>query len=138
MSVELGVADRLVSLCSVNKEIDVDISGLAGRPPVRGRISEVGVAASNAGRLYRVVITVPNPDGLIKSGMTATVKAASVAAAAAGEAMVPLSALFSPSKMPGLGKKQPPTDHKGFAVNAVKAATHGLYTGADVARPLPC
>ena len=66
MSVELGVPDRLVGLFSVNKEIDVNISALSGRPPFRGKISEVGVAASNAGRLYRVVIKVPNPDGIIK------------------------------------------------------------------------
>src|SRR5260370_13654816 len=106
MSVELGVPDRLVSLFSVNKEIDVDISALAGRPPFRGRISEVGVAASNAGRLYRVVITVPNPDGLIKSGMTATVKAASVAAAAAGAGSGFLLALILQSSLLRFGNNR--------------------------------
>jgi RND family efflux transporter MFP subunit len=133
MSVELGVPDRLVSLFSVNKEIDVDISALAGRPPFRGRISEVGVAASNAGRLYRVVIKVPNPDGLIKSGMTATVKAASVAAAAAGEVMVPLSALIAQSSLPGSGKNQRQTQLAVFVVKDGKASLQLVKTGDIVA-----
>src|SRR5260370_21290469 len=129
MSVELGVRDGLVSLFSVNKEIDVDISALAGRPPFRGRISEVGVAASNAGRLYRVVIKVPNPDGLIKSGMTATVKAASVAAAAAGEGRGPLPALICPSPLPGSGKNPGQTQLAGFVVQGGKAALQLRKTG---------
>ena len=70
MSVELGVPDGVVGQFVVGKDIDVDISALPGRPPFRGKISEVGVAASNSGRLYRVVIKVPNPDGALRSGMT--------------------------------------------------------------------
>src|SRR5260370_41186023 len=133
MSVELGVRDGLVSLFSVNKEIDVDISALAGRPPFRGRLSEVGVAASNAGRLYRVVIKVPNTDGLMKSGMTATVKAASVAAAAAGEVMVPLSALIAQSSLPGSGKNQRQTQLAVFVVKDGKASLQLVKTGDIVA-----
>ncbi len=93
MSVELGVPDRLVGLFKVGNEIAVNISALGGRPPFIGKISEVGVAASNAGRLYRVVIKVPNPDGIIKSGMTATVRAGGASAPAEGQVVVPLSAL---------------------------------------------
>ena len=52
----------------------VEITSLEGRPPFRGRVSEVGVAASQDGRLFRVVIKVPNPEGVIRSGMTATVR----------------------------------------------------------------
>ena len=132
MSVELGVPDRLVGIFSVDKEIDVDISALPGRPPFRGKISEVGVAASNAGRLYRVVIKVPNPDGLIKSGMTATVKASSVVASAAGQVLVPLSAVIAPSA-PGTGEGKPKTQLAVFVVNDGKASQRLIKTGDIVA-----
>jgi len=128
MSVELGVPDRLVGLFTVNKEIDVDISALPGRPPFRGRISEVGVAANNTGRLYRVVIKVPNPDGIIKSGMTATVKAGGVAMSNANQVLVPLSALIAPSSpAPEAGK--PRTQLAVFVVKNGKASIRLVKTG---------
>ena len=132
MSVELGVPDRLVGLFAVEKEIDVDISALSGRPSFRGKISEVGVAASNAGRLYRVVIKVSNPDGLIKSGMTATVKAGSVVASVAGQVLVPLSAVIAPSS-PGSGEGKPQTQLAVFVVNDGKASQRLVKTGDIVA-----
>jgi RND family efflux transporter MFP subunit len=132
MSVELGVPDRLVGLFVVDKEIDVDISALAGRPPFRGKISEVGVSASNAGRLYRVVIKVPNPAGVIKSGMTATVKTDAGALSAAGQVLVPLSALISPS--PGATLVgQPAGALAVFVVQDGKAALRHVKTGDIVA-----
>lgn len=103
MSVELGVPDRLVNRFSPGKEFDVDISALEGRPPFRGHVSEVGVAASQEGRLFRVVIKVPNPDGLIRSGMTATVRVGDLAQFPPGAVRIPLSALvtaFGPGTSP--------------------------------------
>ena len=73
MSVELGLPDRLIGRLTPGKELPVEVSGLEGLPPFRGRVSEVGVAASGEGRLFRVVIKVPNPDGLLRSGMTARI-----------------------------------------------------------------
>src|SRR5882757_10165400 len=74
MRVELGLPDRLVAFFSRGKEVDVEISAFEGKPPFHGRVSEVGVAASQDGRLFRVVIKVSNPDRVIRSGMTATVR----------------------------------------------------------------
>lgn len=133
MSVELGVPDRLVSLFSVGKEIDVDISALAGRPPFRGRISEVGVAAANAGRLYRIVIKVPNPEGLIRSGMTATVKAGGVAAAGPAHVLVPLSALVAPPSVNSDTGGSPQRQLALFVVNEGKASLRLVKTGDIVA-----
>lgn len=128
MSVELGVPDRLVGLFEVGKEISVDISALPGRPPFRGKISEVGVAANNAGRLYRVVIKTPNPDGLIRSGMTATVQAGGAVSPGAGEVLAPLSALIAPSSpTPQPGKA--PTQLAVFVVQGGKAIERLVQTG---------
>jgi RND family efflux transporter MFP subunit len=95
MSVELGLPDRLIGRLSPGKEIPVEVSGLEGRPPFKGRVTEVGVAASSEGRLFRVVIKVPNPDGLLRSGMTARIHVGNVSAASPGTVCVPLSALVT-------------------------------------------
>jgi len=95
MSVELGLPDRLIGRLSPGKEIPVEVSGLEGMPPFKGRVTEVGVAASSEGRLFRVVIKVPNPDGLLRSGMTARIHVGDVSAASPGTVCVPLSALVT-------------------------------------------
>jgi len=95
MSVELGVPDRLVNRFWRDKELDVEISALEGHKPFRGHVSEVGVAASQDSRLFRVVIKVHNEEGLIKSGMTATVRVGDPARFDPGTVQVPLSALVT-------------------------------------------
>jgi RND family efflux transporter MFP subunit len=95
MSVELGLPDRLVGRLSPGKEIPVEVSGLEGLPTLKGRVTEVGIAASSEGRLFRVVIKVPNPDGLLRSGMTARIHVGDTPMAAPGTVCIPLSALVS-------------------------------------------
>jgi RND family efflux transporter MFP subunit len=95
MSVELGLPDRLIGRLTPGKEVEVVVSGLEGLPPFRGRVSEVGVAASNEGRLFRVVIKVPNPDGLLRSGMTARIHVGDTPPASPATVCVPLSALVT-------------------------------------------
>ena len=95
MSVELRLPDRLVGRLAPGKEIDVEVSALEGLPPFKGRVSEVGVAASGEGRLFRVVIKVPNPDGLLRSGMTARIHVGDAPAAKTDTVCIPLSALVT-------------------------------------------
>jgi RND family efflux transporter MFP subunit len=95
MSVELGLPDRLIGRVTLGQEIPVEISALEGLPPFRGRVSEIGVAASGEGRLFRVVIDVPNPDGLLRSGMTARIRVGDSTIAKPGTVCIPLSALVT-------------------------------------------
>lgn len=95
MSVELGLPDRLIGKLTPGKEIPVEVSALEGLPPFMGRISEVGVAASSEGRLFRVVIKVKNPDGLLRSGMTARIRVGDASTAKPGTVCIPLSALVT-------------------------------------------
>ena len=95
MSVELGLPDRLIDRLAPGQEIPVEVSGLEGLPPFKGRVTEVGVAASSEGRLFRVVIKVPNPDGLLRSGMTARTRVGDPPAVKPGVVCVPLSALVT-------------------------------------------
>ncbi len=95
MSVELGLPDRLIGRLSPGKEIPVEVSGLEGLPPFQGHVTEVGVAASSEGRLFRVVIKVRNPDGLLRSGMTARIYVGDTPAVKPGTVCIPLSALVT-------------------------------------------
>jgi membrane fusion protein (multidrug efflux system) len=103
MSVELGLPDRLIGRLAPGQKVDVEVSALEGLPPFRGRVTEVGVVASSEGRLFRAVIKVPNPDGLLRSGMTARIHVEDGVAAKAGTVCIPLSALVT---FPDNGKSQ--------------------------------
>lgn len=132
MQIELGMPDRLVAFFSPGKEVDVEISAFEGRPPFRGRVSEVGVAASQDGRLFRVVIKVPNPDGVIRSGMTATVRVGDPARFGRDAVLVPLSALvtFAP---PGQGRLAESSQLAVFVIDGGKALRRPIKTG-DILR----
>ena len=128
MSVELGLPDRLVSRLTPGKEVEVEVSALEGLPPFRGRISEVGVAASGEGRLFRVVIKVPNPDGLLRSGMTARIHVGDTPGEKPGTVCVPLSALVTlvpDGRSAGSGQTQLGV----FVVQDGKAVTRAVKTG---------
>jgi RND family efflux transporter MFP subunit len=96
MSAELGVPEKLVGSIQIGKEIPVRISALEGQPFI-GRISEVGVAAKEGARLFKVIIKLDNPDGRIKSGMTASVVLSPPPSVPPGSVLVPLSALVGSS-----------------------------------------
>ena len=132
MRVELGLPDRLVAFFSPGKQVDVEISAFEGRPPFRGRVTEVGVAANQEGRLFRVVIKVPNPDGVIRSGMTATVRVGDLARLRPGAVLVPLSALvtFAPLSQSSAAESN---QLAVFVVDAGKALRRAVKTG-DIIR----
>jgi membrane fusion protein, multidrug efflux system len=128
MSVELGVPDRLVKYFSPDKEFAVEISALEGHPPFAGHVSEVGVAASQESRLFRIVIKVRNPEGFIRSGMTATVRVGDLARFNPGAVQVPLSALVTfPSPNQSAGTD--PSQLAVFVVEAGKAVRRTVKTG---------
>jgi len=128
MSVELGLPDRLVGRLTPGKDIPVEVSALEGLPPFRGRVSEVGVAASGDGRLFRVVIKVPNPDGLLRSGMTARIRVNDDASVTSGTVCIPLSALVT--HPPGAGSEASGQAQLGvFVVQNGKATKRAVKTG---------
>lgn len=127
MAVELGLPDRLVGRFTPGKEVPVEVSALEGLPPFRGRVSEVGVAASGDGRLFRVVIKVPNPEGLLRSGMTARIHVGETPMVAPGTVCVPLSALVT---LPPDGHSEARQAQLGvFVVQGGKAMKRPVKTG---------
>jgi RND family efflux transporter MFP subunit len=71
VSVEMGVPDYLVNRVATNQTLPLTVAALAGRS-FQGVVSEVGVAAKEGSRLFKVVLKVPNPGGELRSGMTAS------------------------------------------------------------------
>jgi RND family efflux transporter MFP subunit len=139
MSVELGLPDRLIGKLTPGQEIDVEISALEGMPPFKGRVSEVGVAASGEGRLFRATIKVPNPDGLLRSGMTARIRVNDAAGVKSGTVIVPLSGLvtFPPGTQVGVfvvqdGKAVKRLVKTGDILNSSILITEGLRAGEQV------
>lgn len=97
MSVELGIPDRLIGRVRVGKELPVRVTTLEAQT-FAGRVTEVGVAAKDGARLFRVVVKIANPEGLLRSGMTASVAIENCASFPPGSVLIPLSALVSASK----------------------------------------
>ena len=97
MKLEIGVPDTLLSRLAVDQKFPVEISAFEGGD-FTGRISEVGTAATEGSRLFRVVLEIPNADGRLKSGMTATVRLGREGGGPASGVLVPLSALVSPGR----------------------------------------
>src|ERR1051326_2206706 len=100
MSVELGIPDRLIGRVRVGKEFPVRVATLEAST-FSGRVSEVGVAAKDGARLFRVGIKVPNPDGVRRSGRTASVAFDDQDNFPRGSVLVPMSALVSARKASG-------------------------------------
>jgi RND family efflux transporter MFP subunit len=100
MSVELGIPDRVISRVRAGKEFPVRVTTLE-TSTFTGRVSEVGVATKEGARLFRVIIKVPNPEGVLKSGMTASVALDDKDSFPRGSVVVPMSALVSASKSSG-------------------------------------
>jgi RND family efflux transporter MFP subunit len=128
MSVELGLPDRLIGKLTPGQEIDVEISALEGLKPFKGWVSEVGVAASAEGRLFRVVIKVKNPEGLLRSGMTARIRVGDASATASSTVCIPLSALVT-QVSDGGSHGHPQTQLGVFVVQDGKVVKRAVKTG---------
>ena len=86
------------------------------------------MAASGDGRLFRVVIKVPNPDGLLRSGMTARIRVNDDASVTSGTVCIPLSALVT--HPPGAGSEASGQAQLGvFVVQDGKATKRAVKTG---------
>jgi len=92
--VEVGVPDRLVGGLVVGGRVPVSVSGL-GDQEFEGMVREVGVAAREGTRLFRVLVRVDNPGGRIRPGMAASVHLERGARSSVEGVLVRLSALVS-------------------------------------------
>lgn len=96
MSLELGVPDSLVNAISNHQRFQVEVSSFEGQPFV-GEVSEIGVAAKEGTRLFKVVLKIRNQDAArrLRAGMSATVDFGALQPPPPGAVLVPLSALVT-------------------------------------------
>jgi membrane fusion protein, multidrug efflux system len=93
LSVDLGVPEQVVTRLKPGQELAMTVSAFAGAP-FAGTVSEVGASAASGTRLFRVRIALPNPDGRLRPGMSASV-AIPGDPPPDGAVTVPLSALLA-------------------------------------------
>jgi len=93
VSLEVGVPDTMVGLIQVGAEFPVKIAALP-EPLFMARVSEVGVAAQEDTRLFKVILKIDNLKGLIRAGMTASVVFEVARPAAVSGVLIPIAALF--------------------------------------------
>lgn len=96
VSLEFGVPDTMLGEIAVNQSYPVRIAAFEGEI-FNGTVSEVGTAANEGSRLFRVVLKIDNTAGRLKSGMTASVRLGAARRAPAAGVAVPLSALVAAS-----------------------------------------
>ncbi len=97
VSVEVGVPDSALAGIRVDSRHLVAIAALGDRT-LEGKVSEVGVAARPEDGLFKVTLKLPNPEGLIKPGMTANVIFNPPATADGTRLLAPLSALAADAR----------------------------------------
>ncbi|MFO1446998.1 MAG: efflux RND transporter periplasmic adaptor subunit [Opitutaceae bacterium] len=96
VSLEVGVPDTLLGEITVGQTCLVRVSAFEG-DGVIGTVSEVGTAAAEGSRLFRVVLKIDNSDGRLKSGMTASVRLGRGQSRPTEGVLVPLSTLVATS-----------------------------------------
>lgn len=107
VSVDLGVPDRIVNQIKPGQLIPVAVNSLESRR-FEGEVAEVGVAAKEGSRLFKVVLKVRNPRAELRSGMTASVTFQEPARDLTNAVLVRMSALVASSPRPEGSPAGPP------------------------------
>lgn len=95
-----GVPDTMLGALKLGNPISVSIEALPGQT-FSGAISRVAPSADPTTRVFEIETTIPNPSGLLKTGMVATVRLGDESPDAS-EVLLPLSAIVrSPTKREG-------------------------------------
>ena len=94
VSLEVGVPDTLLPAVRIGQKFPVRMSAIEGET-FPGVVTEIGTAAAEGSRLFRVVIKIDNSEGRLKSGMTASVRLGTSVPTATKGVVVPISTLVA-------------------------------------------
>jgi RND family efflux transporter MFP subunit len=106
VEVVFGVPDVQVGAMKVGQPQSVNVEAVPGKT-FTGTITRVAHVADPSSRVFEVEVTIPNPDGLLKSGMIAWLQVGP--GQTAGGSFVPLNAVV-----------RPPGETQGYAVFVVE------------------
>jgi len=93
VEVVFGVPDVQIASMKMGATQSVNVEAVPGQT-FRGQITRVAPSADPSSRVFEVEVTIPNPDGLLKSGMIASLQVAGAPVPAG--AFVPLNAVVRP------------------------------------------
>ncbi len=122
MEIELGLPDKRIGRIAPGLAVPVRVSAYEGLS-FTGRVTEVGVSAKPGTRLFSVITELPNAEGKLKAGMSATVDFSNAGAPPNGAVRVPLSALLARAATNGS------TELLVFVVEAGRARERRVETG---------
>jgi RND family efflux transporter MFP subunit len=109
VKVVFGVPDVLVGTMRMGTTQTIAVEAVPDRA-LHGRITRVAPSADPTSRVFEVEVTIPNPDGLLKPGMIASLQVTAAATTTVAASMVvPLNAVV-----------RPPGDSIGYAVFVVE------------------
>jgi RND family efflux transporter MFP subunit len=108
VKVVFGVPDVLVGTMRMGTTQTIAVEAVPGRA-LHGRITRVAPSADPTSRVFEVEVTIPNPDGVLKPGMIASLQVTGGATVTAAATVVPLNAVV-----------RPPGDSNGYAVFVVE------------------
>ena len=94
VSLEVGVPDTLLPAVMIGQTFPVRMSAIEGET-FPSMVTEIGTAAAEGSRLFRVVLKIDNTDGRLKSGMTASVRLGTSVPTATKGVVVPISTLVA-------------------------------------------
>lgn len=118
VKVVFGVPDVLVAMLKPGATQRVTVEAVPGKP-FMGRFTRISSTADAASRMFEAEVTIPNPDGQLKSGMIAALQVEHAERAPVRQALlIPLNAVV-----------RPPGAAEGFAVFVVER-----HDSQDVAR----
>ena len=96
VKVVFGVPDVLVGTMRMGATQRVAAEAAPDRA-LFGRITRVAPSADPTSRVFEVEVTIPNPDGVLKPGMIASLQVAGAAPSATPPIVVPLNAVVRPA-----------------------------------------
>jgi multidrug efflux system membrane fusion protein len=114
IKVVFGVPDVLVGSMRLGSTQAVAVEAVPGQL-FRGHITRVAPSADATSRVFEVEVTIPNPEGRLKTGMIAALQVDAPPDAASAAKLVPLNAVV-----------RPPGDPVGYAVFVAENREHGV------------
>jgi multidrug efflux system membrane fusion protein len=95
VKVVFGVPDVLVGSMRMGSPQTIAAEAVPG-VVFRGRITRIAPSADASSRVFEVEVTIPNPDGVLRTGMIAALQVAAPSEVASAAMLVPLNAVVRP------------------------------------------
>jgi RND family efflux transporter MFP subunit len=123
-----GVPDTSLQSMKLGDTLTITADATPGTE-FSGHISRISPSADQSSRAFEIEVTIPNPDGLLKPGMIASLNANESAVAAAAMPVVPLTAITHAPQNPDAYAVLVMEEHEGKQFARMRSVTLGESVG---------